>query len=300
MSHKKSAFTLIELLVVIAIIAILAAILFPVFAQAKAAAKKTQSISNVKNLATATIMYSADYDDMNVMAEWGSGNFHLPWTMTIMPYVKNGKVWRNPTSGIDQSAGTDGVFRSPGFPVQANANPTTWDAAQKGGFSYGLHHGIFADNYNSDQSWFPANQVTPSLSTTEISEPADKIMMMEKGANLTWSYPWFHDWQGMWVGSITTTPGNEAAIYRDGVDVYKGGPLYDPRFDTDCTAATQGNWECAAHARYRFSDTAPMAFMDGHAKAMKKGAIKWYKNIYVRRGSIGTWAYWYLTGNTPY
>ncbi|MCZ7579378.1 MAG: prepilin-type N-terminal cleavage/methylation domain-containing protein [Fimbriimonadaceae bacterium] len=38
---RKSAFTLIELLVVIAIIAILAAILFPVFAQAKVAAKKT-------------------------------------------------------------------------------------------------------------------------------------------------------------------------------------------------------------------------------------------------------------------
>ena len=37
--RKQSAFTLIELLVVIAIIAILAAILFPVFAQAKEAAK---------------------------------------------------------------------------------------------------------------------------------------------------------------------------------------------------------------------------------------------------------------------
>ena len=40
-SKHVRAFTLIELLVVIAIIAILAAILFPVFAQAKAAAKKT-------------------------------------------------------------------------------------------------------------------------------------------------------------------------------------------------------------------------------------------------------------------
>ena len=46
----KRAFTLIELLVVIAIIAILAAILFPVFAQAKLAAKKTTSISNMKQI----------------------------------------------------------------------------------------------------------------------------------------------------------------------------------------------------------------------------------------------------------
>ena len=52
----KKAFTLIELLVVIAIIAILAAILFPVFAQAKAAAKKTSSLSNVKELALGSIM----------------------------------------------------------------------------------------------------------------------------------------------------------------------------------------------------------------------------------------------------
>ncbi|QYK53366.1 MAG: prepilin-type N-terminal cleavage/methylation domain-containing protein [Fimbriimonadaceae bacterium] len=62
---KKSAFTLIELLVVIAIIAILAAILFPVFAQAKVAAKKTQSISNVKQLGTSAQIYLADYDDLH-------------------------------------------------------------------------------------------------------------------------------------------------------------------------------------------------------------------------------------------
>lgn len=60
---KKHAFTLIELLVVIAIIAILAAILFPVFAQAKEAAKKTTTLSNAKQLGTAMIMYAGDHDD---------------------------------------------------------------------------------------------------------------------------------------------------------------------------------------------------------------------------------------------
>jgi prepilin-type N-terminal cleavage/methylation domain-containing protein len=63
MTMKKSAFTLIELLVVIAIIAILAAILFPVFAQAKVAAKGAADLSNVKQLALATVMYSGDNDD---------------------------------------------------------------------------------------------------------------------------------------------------------------------------------------------------------------------------------------------
>ncbi len=57
---NRKAFTLIELLVVMAIIAILAAILFPVFAQAKEAAKKTSSISNLRQNATSVLLYNSD------------------------------------------------------------------------------------------------------------------------------------------------------------------------------------------------------------------------------------------------
>ncbi len=64
MNKRRNAFTLIELLVVIAIIAILAAILFPVFAQAKKAAKGTVALSNVKQMNLGAILYSNDNDDI--------------------------------------------------------------------------------------------------------------------------------------------------------------------------------------------------------------------------------------------
>jgi prepilin-type N-terminal cleavage/methylation domain-containing protein len=66
---KRRAFTLIELLVVIAIIAILAAILFPVFAQAKEAAKATVALSNVKQHGTAMAIYLTDSDDVYPLAQ---------------------------------------------------------------------------------------------------------------------------------------------------------------------------------------------------------------------------------------
>ena len=61
-AYMRRGFTLIELLVVISIIAILAAILFPVFAQAKNAAKGAVCISNMKQLAAASILYTSDSD----------------------------------------------------------------------------------------------------------------------------------------------------------------------------------------------------------------------------------------------
>jgi prepilin-type N-terminal cleavage/methylation domain-containing protein len=60
---SSAAFTLIELLVVIAIIAILAAILFPVFAQARAKARQTVDISNLKQIGLGFLQYAQDYDE---------------------------------------------------------------------------------------------------------------------------------------------------------------------------------------------------------------------------------------------
>jgi prepilin-type N-terminal cleavage/methylation domain-containing protein len=94
----RRAFTLIELLVVIAIIAILAAILFPVFAQAKSAAKKSASLSGMKQASLSLHMYSTDYDDMTVYeygyatnpaADSNQYHYNTTWAGVIQPYMKN-------------------------------------------------------------------------------------------------------------------------------------------------------------------------------------------------------------------
>jgi prepilin-type N-terminal cleavage/methylation domain-containing protein len=97
----QKAFTLIELLVVIAIIAILAAILFPVFAQAKAAAKKTQALSNVKQLGTGYQLYIGDFDGTYYehaqgMADGLQNDNSLIWLGYLNPYLKNVEIAIDP------------------------------------------------------------------------------------------------------------------------------------------------------------------------------------------------------------
>jgi prepilin-type N-terminal cleavage/methylation domain-containing protein len=109
---KNRAFTLIELLVVIAIIAILAAILFPVFAQAKQAAKVTSSLSGIKQVGLGLQMYSADYDDRTVH-EYGTGYLaHDTWVGDIYPYVKNRSIFFDQT--IPEPKGD--LFNDPYYP----------------------------------------------------------------------------------------------------------------------------------------------------------------------------------------
>jgi prepilin-type N-terminal cleavage/methylation domain-containing protein/prepilin-type processing-associated H-X9-DG protein len=99
--RRGSGFTLIELLVVIAIIAILAAILFPVFAQAREAARATSCRSNLKQLGTSMSMYTQDYDEMTptvccynqTVGTSYNGSF-CSWA--LYPYIKNLGVYRCP------------------------------------------------------------------------------------------------------------------------------------------------------------------------------------------------------------
>lgn len=287
--RRLHGFTLIELLVVIAIIAILAAILFPVFAQAKVAAQKSVSISNQKQLGLAVQMYVGEADDLFPQSEYGSFEKHVTWATVIYPYVKNGDKKRS-TQGVDQNFASQGIFSSPG-----NPRPPKPGIASGGQFTYGVHHSIFVNNYENF-----GGVANPGVAESAIDAPADKIAIMEKGANFSnWNYPWFHDWQQMWVGKIATTPGDPTTVIRDGVDVYTpGSPVYSPAFDSDCVAVTDGKWECAAHARYRFGKQTTVTFVDGHTKSMGRGQIQWFKNIWVDRRNLNPYRWYpYLNGS---
>ncbi len=95
---RKRGFTLIELLVVIAIIAILAAILFPVFAKARAKARQTSCLSNFRQTTTAFISYCQDYDE--TFPSFDSASNPGGWYDKVMPYMKNVEILWCPEAQI--------------------------------------------------------------------------------------------------------------------------------------------------------------------------------------------------------
>jgi len=66
---RRRGFTLIELLVVMAIIGVLTAMVFPVFAKAREAARKATCLSNLRQVALAMMMYMQDNDATHVAAQ---------------------------------------------------------------------------------------------------------------------------------------------------------------------------------------------------------------------------------------
>ncbi len=177
--RRKVGFTLIELLVVIAIIAILAAILFPVFARARAKARQAACMSNLKQLGLAFQMYATDYDDLLPVFAPSQFNWTYGWYVspghqaamaqlyaTLNPYVKNGGIW---------FCGDD-VRRSY---AQANGGWGTASDAAAGRISY-----AFCTQWNT---YGPAPGYDPicpdPTSPTDIigTEPARQNLMCDNG-----------------------------------------------------------------------------------------------------------------------
>ncbi len=94
---KRVRFTLIELLVVITIITVLSAIVLPFMARARAKAKSTACINNLKNIGVGIMMYLEESRDiMPVAAQLPSANFNSkPRIVDILgPHIGDTKVFR--------------------------------------------------------------------------------------------------------------------------------------------------------------------------------------------------------------
>ena len=183
--HSRKAFTLIELLVVIAIIAILAAILFPVFAQAKSAAKKTVAISNAKQLALGLNLYGSDSDDMIFPSfimntpgiNGGQNNTWQPFDCLLQPYIKSYEFWHTPgdSHSLEGNQGDNDL----------------WDGSLKGrapilrSFAY-ISQVTTRQNDRMDRNtgigpigWDIGRADSPARSLTSFSEPSNTLAFAE-------------------------------------------------------------------------------------------------------------------------
>lgn len=298
----RKAFTLIELLVVIAIIAILAAILFPVFAQAKAAAKQVHCVSNTKQTALAALMYATDYDDViprhdnNGSCWYGEspcdfpdwGDFRLPalglrageqvmYFGALEPYHKNTQMSICPVIGNTKWAQaiqtvTDVTWGGPYDPAKEKFYYNTMGQ---------MAINILLIDYGPQASATNGRIGKVHGKLGGVQRPAECIMFT---ADSAW------DWD----------PAMNAGLGNGGV--------WPSKNDPDCYANTAEGWTRYIHKgssgvwsagdpnRERdnpnFKGLAVFAFVDGHSKAMKYTEAE--KCVLVpgggvwRRGTTGT------------
>jgi len=304
---KKRAFTLIELLVVIAIIAILAAILFPVFAQAKLAAKRASSLSNVKQLTLAEIIYQNDYDDQFVLSTTNVCNSGCPssnpyfcvsnlstpapnWPITIAPYLKSLGIMVDPGTGDPQN-----IWSAPGVPgtlAQANNNtlPPNALAFQNSNADYGMNYEFLSPIFfhetsqlgNGTLNCHTATEGGFARSSTSAVAPSNTVMFTtSQSFATTWSIALAYQTPS---SAFANAPGTDFALLPSqdrvefvGLYCFGGGPnsATYKKADGFC------GWEGADAKGVTTADVrtlnpyqgANVGWVDGHAKYATAGGL---------------------------
>lgn len=263
---RREAFTLIELLVVIAIIAILAAILFPVFAQAREAARKTACLSNMKQVGLAIMMYCQDYDEGYPVNSWdagpigdadndtGSANYDsaVQWLWQIQPYIKNRQLYvcpsdpnpKNPVSGYDNSPQNINNCGYNGWGIPTPISYATNDGVIGYGWS-GNVNGCFGDG-----SFLTSWGLGPH-SMSSIPTPASTYMVGDTGEEFMED---FH------VNDV------RAANYSRAFPNWGKAPVGGASVDGQDPGGQPWASVLQDSAIYRHQMGENLAFADGHAK----------------------------------
>lgn len=274
----KRGFTLIELLVVIAIIAILAAILFPVFAQAREAARTSSCLSNIKQLSLGAMMYVQDYDEHFWAWNWGfdcnGGNAGLPrnsnafWTMAIYPYVKNTQVYQCPDDILQWD---DAWSNNAGQSCSDDNGANDLFAPGPGVYYWDTGNAKWNPKYVS----YGANEsLDGSVKLAAIRAPANFLLFGDNAPQLT----------DMWTGTGGSTPANQnyisarAAFSADpnGCCLMWDSQQTATQFEnmtSDNGVPITGNYLANA-TRHHGGEN--ISFCDGHAKYYKWQNLTWF------------------------
>lgn len=259
----RRAFTLIELLVVIAIIAILAAILFPVFTQAKEAAKKTTCLSNMKQIGLATSMYTNEFDDQ--FMAWaalsrpvnGGNTDYVSPDIQVMPYVKNDQIWTCPTDHRKRMPASsvlfqDGRYRTKAIPrsYQYVGNIYT---REKGGSATDKNTGV--------TTWVgPGGWTYAGRTTTELEGPSETV---------SWTEIWPIDVNDPYVGGIWGSGFIDCDTFKLAGRTYPSTAPGDQAPTPNCVTAYTRK-----HTPGHTAGTANYVFADGHAANKTWGYIR--------------------------
>jgi prepilin-type N-terminal cleavage/methylation domain-containing protein len=249
---NRRGFTLIELLVVIAIIAILAAILFPVFARARAQARQASCTSNVKQITLGMVMYAQDYDetfpqwmwDLHYVGATGAGshpnNATTVWWNAIYPYVKNAQIFTCPDANYRFTNRQDGHWGWFDFSNQTLINNS-------------FINPVFVDvniNYGSNE---PVTYDHPAIAA--MPHPADTLIVSDMETSLT-------GWE-CWDCYDPNNPNKPENKYRLRRVAYGNGHPKD-YFWTD--AAWTGPFNPLWDDDGRHGRKQVIGYADGHAK----------------------------------
>jgi prepilin-type N-terminal cleavage/methylation domain-containing protein len=184
-TKRLNGFTLIELLVVIAIIAILAAILFPVFAQARAKARQTQCLSNMKQLGIGVMQYIQDYDETYPVCNRtyianDDTTGKASWLRHVYTYTKSTQIQQCP----DALYSSDLVTTAPNFNAISIPGPNS-DATTALVFprrSIGANRWIFNASNNT--------AAPVAITDSSIGRPAEMAIIADS-SNELFEQPWY-------------------------------------------------------------------------------------------------------------